>query len=424
MTPQTLHSRSRTEAGTRCELSPDILQYIFSLVLDTFKTSPQSVKRQALLALCQVCCSWNVAALNDARLWGKIVDPCDKSSKRFTEHLARSKGAPLEILTAVVFEKPPVRINPEFEPPQWTTLLAESHRLKNLHLTLPVQVADTELFNKLMSAPVDSLQRLSLVFTGRLAEAVKMTGSRGTMLFSGQAGALRSLSLGNFIFPPRLIPFENLEFLRLGYTLSGVRLHIHLKGWWDVVCSGEMAKLREMYLQNVSFFSALPSRRCPPVTQGAVSPNLKRISLEGDIDACVWLLDRDHLQLPPFCNLELSLRRSNNGVFYPEVDVPAVTEPDEVLSSIVGRILKQDSSHPCLKLSIILGDNPKFVHRSAIRRITITYDCPDAFSFFLFNLTSTTSASVDSTLNINAATRFTDHSKKAIKGLKRDAAVV
>jgi hypothetical protein len=213
-----------------------------------------------------------------------------------------------------------------------------------------------------------------------------------------------------------LIPFENLEFLRLKYTLRGVRLEAHVRGWWDLVCSGEMRKLEKLYLENASFFSVLPSHRCAAITQGAMSPNLKKISLEGDIDACVWLLDRDYLELPPFCNLELSLRPSDGRtLLYPNTNVPAVTGPEGVLSSVVTRILEKDSSHPCVKLSIIQGAESKFVHRSAIRRITISHDCPIGFSLFLDSLILSSPSSLEAILNMTATTRCTEQTQEIVE---------
>ena len=78
-----------------------------------------------------------------------------------------------------------------------------------------------------------------------------------------------------------------------------------------------------------------------------MSPQLKKISFEGYIDACVWLLDRDGLEFPPSCNLELSLKRTENHLLYPLVDIESVCGPERVLSSVVTRILEQDSSYPC-----------------------------------------------------------------------------
>ncbi|KAJ2928683.1 hypothetical protein H1R20_g8387, partial [Candolleomyces eurysporus] len=265
-------------------------------------------------------------------------------------------------------------------------------------------------------APASSLEHLTLAFNGRTELAVPITAPRHLFLFMGQATRLHSLTLANCIFPPRLIPFENLEFLRLKYTLLGLRLQDHIKGWWDLCCSGQMKNLKNLYFEGVSFFSVIPHGRCAANDEGAMPPNLKKIYLEGDIDACVWLLDRDGLELPPSCNLDLSLETTENHSLYPLVELDAVRDPGRVLSSIMTRILEKDSSHPCAKLTV---DGMKFVHRSKVRRITISFADKVGFSTFLTSLLAGTSETVAAKLKLTASTRCTEQTRKIIQSFAR-----
>ncbi|RXW13271.1 hypothetical protein EST38_g12584 [Candolleomyces aberdarensis] len=265
-------------------------------------------------------------------------------------------------------------------------------------------------------APASSLEHLTLAFYGRTELAVPITAPKHLFLFMGQATRLHSLTLANCIFPPRLIPFENLEFLRLKYTLLGLRLQDHIKGWWDLCCSGQMKNLKNVYLEGVSFFSVIPHGRCAANTEGVVPPNLKKISFEGDIDACVWLLDRDGLELPPSCNLDLSLKTTENHSLDPLVELDAVCEPERVLSSIVTHILEKDSSYPCTKLTV---DDLKFVYRSKIRRITIGFADKVGFSAFLASLLAGTSESVAAKLELTASTRCTEQTRKITQSFAR-----
>lgn len=398
-------TRTNLQAGM---LPSDVLQHFFSITLDTLKNSPQSTKRVALVSLCLVSCPWNEAALNDARLWGRVVDPCDPSLERFRLDLGRSKKAPLEISSIVVC--PPTRphLDP-FETPQWETVLSEIHRLKSLHLTLPVKLGNSLFFKRLMMSRATALEHLTIAFRGHILEpAVQITAPRGQLLFSGQANALRSLTLGNCIFPPRLIPFENLEFLRMKNTLLGLRLQDHIKPWWDLCCSGQMKNLESLYFENLSFASFHPQNRCAAVDEGTISSTMK-IYLEGDVDACVWLLDRDGLEFPVLCNLELVLRKAENQPL--ELDLPR--EPERVLSLIVSRILEKDSSvYPCTKLTM---DGSRFVHQSKIRRIAITYPDGIGFSTFLSSLLIGDPDSVGKKLNLTPMARFTGETRRIVQ---------
>jgi hypothetical protein len=113
-----------------------------------------------------------------------------------------------------------------------------------------------------------------------------------------------------------------------------------------------------------------------PTRRLHTSISMRIVRLEGNIDAVSWMLDRDGLVLPPFCELHLRLAFPNSPSPIPRVltqngenALEASYHPEIVVDRVLSRIWKGDWS-PCKNLNMMLNAK-MFNHRSAVRTILV-----------------------------------------------------
>ncbi|RXW19929.1 hypothetical protein EST38_g5938 [Candolleomyces aberdarensis] len=230
------------------------------------------------------------------------------------------------------------------------------------------------------------------------------------MFFNGMAPSLRTLKLHNCIIIPTATSFPNLADPTITSSTEEVDI-AYLLAWWNMCCSGELSSLETLVIKGVTFSSSFPVNRCS-AAQGSMPQSLRMIHLTGDLDACVWMLDRDAFGLPPSCSLRLYVA----GPTWPPLilereELPdSVFYPERVLDGLLSEMWRVDAS-PCLEF-ILDAENFRFKHVSTVRTIYIRGETGDpAEGAFRRTMQKVISGDIVTKLNLTPST--------GIKALRR-----
>ncbi|KAJ2917557.1 hypothetical protein MD484_g2875, partial [Candolleomyces efflorescens] len=380
------------------ELPTETLQDIFLYVLERDDRCFYRRKSLAgLYALSQVCQRWRNVVHGHTALWAQVVDPREPSLEIFEQILSRSgASAPLVIdLVGVSCSS--------LSQSQWRKTLACMDRIAQFDLGFfgertkeSLQVLQ-EAFGKaapnlerlwIMAGPADMADR------NEAFRSMTLAATPDGHLFAGCAPKLKELFLHNCILKSvdnRLASvLGNLVVLEIDNELEECLDPDYVLRWWNLCRSGAIPSLESLSFRPLRRrFGSTPLAQDhrAPSERGALPPSLKFLTLDGDLEPCISLLNL--MEVPTACSVHLILEAEDPDTVGANDDrvFGAQNEPVELVSSL-SRLWKENTT-PCVELEVIVerdlletDEALTLTHVSSEREIVVEVEPRNASHFY------------------------------------------